>query len=569
MIKMKNSLIFIITAILYFSCTKDTENELDVVQTKHESFIYKNPVIKLKTYRLSYNMLSEDIEKYMAKGKYISTRTANSQNTFEEEKSTNEIIVLSEYASKIWLGNVLSCNSIVQGEFKPINGKKTPIRISLTLPGTSSSIIEKPSFSRYNQYIKKEEINGDFSQNGEFTYSIEQFTSYDELKMAFGYNTNNRFLFWGDNNNTQREDHKVSKATGLYIKFFQKSFTANMDYPSTKYALVPTEMEDSAIYINSITYGQLGILALETNFSADYAKENISKCFHKIFSNKHTNFTQEETRFLNSCEFKVLLLNGGNTTFTQSFSGVEGFIEHIKRNEFSTQNPGTPIFCSFARLADNTPLYIKFKYTINKEPLYIDIVDHKTGEFAHDYSIYFYSDKKRTPAIAPPNIKFNFEKRIKYEDPDIRFRDTTFIETFQNFDSNKKNQACKFVEKKDFFTFSGRSRDGFEFDRNTSYINETLLDSKDYKLLKIWTIQDGIIPDSIAYLFDKKNNETSTEFLQNDQYSIYRKKFGEGRERGNKERHSFFGNQRRESFDPIFNVNNNRNSNKSVFGGHR
>ena len=66
MIKMKNSLIFIITAILYFSCTKDTENELDVVQTKHESFIYKNPVIKLKTYRLSYNMLSEDIEKYMA-----------------------------------------------------------------------------------------------------------------------------------------------------------------------------------------------------------------------------------------------------------------------------------------------------------------------------------------------------------------------------------------------------------------------------------------------------------------------------------------------------------------------
>ena len=209
------------------------------------------------------------------------------------------------------------------------------------------------------------------------------------------------------------------------------------------------------------------------------------------------------------------------------------------------------------------------KYTINKEPLYIDIVDHKTGEFAHDYSIYFYSDKKRTPAIAPPNIKFNFEKRIKYEDPDIRFRDTTFIETFQNFDSNKKIQACKFVEKKDFFTFSGRSRDGFEFDRNTSYINEILLDSKDYKLLKIWTIQDGIIPDSIAYLFDKKNNETSTEFLQNDKYSIYRKKFGEGRERGNKEQHSFFGNQRRESFDPIFNVNNNRNSNKSVFGGHR
>ena len=71
-----------------------------------------------------------------------------------------------------------------------------------------------------------------------------------------------------------------------------------MDYPQGQIAEIPTNMIDSAVYINSITYGRLGILTLETNEMVDVAKENINKIFKTIISSSSTTFSKEEQSFL-------------------------------------------------------------------------------------------------------------------------------------------------------------------------------------------------------------------------------------------------------------------------------
>ena len=46
---------------------------------------------------------------------------------------------------------------------------------------------------------------------------------------------------------------------------------------------------------------------------------------------------------------------------------------------------------------------------------------------------------------------------------------------------------------------------------NRMHESATLMDNIDYKLLKIWTIKEGVIPDSIAFLFNTENTETTNK----------------------------------------------------------
>src|SRR5699024_10017431 len=132
-----------------------------------------------------------------------------------------------------------------------------------------------PSYSQYLSYVQEQIGKGTFSQNDEFNFSIEQFTSYHELKVAFGSNANTNAIFLGSYSESSRSEHMIKKATGLYVKFYQSSFKAIMDYPTGQIAEIPENLRDSAVYINSITYGRLGILTLETNESVYDAQEMI------------------------------------------------------------------------------------------------------------------------------------------------------------------------------------------------------------------------------------------------------------------------------------------------------
>lgn len=297
------------------------------------------------------------------------------------QESTMRLLVsggIGQDVAKIVEGYHEFSNFIVNCVYKPLIYPRTPITISLTLPGTSPQQIHPASYSKYLAYIQEQTTKGTFVQNGEFNFTTEQFTSYNELKVAFGSNVNTNGLFWGSSTSSSSSDHLINKATGLYVKFYQTSFKAIMDYPRDKIALVPTDMIDSAVYINSITYGRLGLLTLETNESVYEAQDKINQIFKTLFYSNSSTFTKEEQSFLNGCEFKVYLIGGNGNTSVESFSGLDGFIQHIKKGSFSRNVPGTPIFCTFNHVKDNSPVKVQFKFSVKKEPLYIELVHKPT-----------------------------------------------------------------------------------------------------------------------------------------------------------------------------------------------
>ena len=406
--------------ILVASCTKvdDLPNDTKTAESSQSS----DYSIIINTTRNAGNILGA--------GAGAATR-AMGDDPFTDIREVNcfESVVLPELQPHIWMGNIMTIGSVANCNYKPLVYPRMPVTVSLTLPGSSPQEINAPSFSKYNQYIQEQIGKASFAQNDEFNFSIEQFTSYNELKVAFGSNANTNGIFWSSSSSSSSTEHLIQKATGLYVSFYQTSYKAVMDYPQGQIASIPTNMIDSTVYINSITYGRLGILTLETNETASNAQQKINTIFRTIFYSNSTTFTKEEQSFLNGCDFKVYMIGGNSKTTVESFSGLNGFIQHIKKGTFSKDIPGQPIFCTFNRVKDNSPANIKFKFNVKKEPIYVELfhkpepipnkkytcksVDNVDVEIAVPYTkikgwgrlyVKFYRDRSKTPTIAHPAL---------------------------------------------------------------------------------------------------------------------------------------------------------------------
>ncbi len=351
------------------------------------------------------------------------------------EVVSSESVVLPELTPHIWIGNIMRISSIANCDYKPLVYSRTPIKVSLTLPNTTSQEIVNPSFSNYLSYIQTQTGKGSFKQNGEFNFTIEQFSSYNELKVAFGSNVNTKVLFWGSSSSTSKEDQFISKATGLYVKFYQTSFKAIMDYPEKQIATIPESIVDSAAYINSISYGRLGIMTLETNSTAQYSKETVNTVFKKLFASGTTSLTIEERDFLNGCDYKLYQIGGNSATSVESFTGYDGFAQHIKKGTFSKEEPGVPLFCTFNYVRNNSPVKVKFKYNIKREPLYVELVHKPTVSESSlttgkgDLYLYFYKNRSKIPTIAPPLITFKL--KVTKTDIDYDEKQTVKVEEFE------------------------------------------------------------------------------------------------------------------------------------------
>lgn len=504
--------LFLIGLCSFFCGCDSTITEEALPDNSHFSFanIASND-IKIQTHRTTGNIVNNDASVF----ENISTTRAVSNSCLgNKDVNAEKYVVLPEYLSKIWVGNAIFKSSLLNNTFKPVPGKKKSITLLLNAPNSTPQMVKDPSHSQYNQYVKSQISKCSLEQSHDYNYSIEQFTSYNELKVALGNNYDTSFLFWGKHESSSSNEHKISKSTGLYISFVQELFTVTMEPETFPYVDTSASDIDSTVYINSVSYGRLGLLSIETNEQAEYSKALMSKCCDKLFKHKSSVFTSEEKNFLNSCEFKLLLVGGNGTAAVESFSGYNGFVDHLGNINTTKTYSFAPIYCTFLNLRDNSSYTFHYNLTYYKDPIYIDILDYINNRWGHQYVIYFYSNKQRQPTIASPLINFNFLYKRSYRFQEVRrhLKDTTLVMTYNNTSLDKKLDACTFKSDSPIMRPSGMPHGHLEFEEvNRMYERAILLDSPDYKLLKIWTIENGIVPDSIAFLFNKENPATTNK----------------------------------------------------------
>jgi len=129
---------------------------------------------------------------------------------------SNEIVVLSDFSTRIYPGATFYINSVADATFRPIVGEKAPIVLSVTLPGTDFEEIQKPCQNSFLPYLRSQIPKAAFNETPEFHYSLNQFVSYDELESATGTSKSTNYLFFRQSSNINNEEHKISKKTGIY-----------------------------------------------------------------------------------------------------------------------------------------------------------------------------------------------------------------------------------------------------------------------------------------------------------------------------------------------------------------
>ena len=470
--------------ITFYGCS-DTIDYIEQVNACHLSH---DITINIDTYRDPYNTLS-----------YPATRSSDNSLFEEKTVSTNETVIFPQFYSLMWLGNTFYRNSVANCSYKPIIGNKKGLTASLSLSNTNYSYMENPSLVTYNQYLSKELKRATFNGDDNIDFTIDQFTYYQELKTAFGSNTNTDVLFWGTSSTSATTTHKISKRSGLYIKFWQTSFVSTMDDPDIPFISTTEQLMDSAVFINSITYGRLGIIAIETNYDINQARDLLQKSFHAILFGGKESLTDEENRFLRDCDCRIYIQGGAAKLAVQTMNGLDAFVNYVKHVNFSYSQPGVPIFCSFENVSDNSLAKINFKFNFKKEPIYAELIDSintaVNGEM-HHLSLSFYRNKARFPEIPNPSIEY----KIKIDDtPSSKYNPTkTQYRTFSNKNYNKYIKAFSFLGKHKDVIYKRRFN-GFTLTRKEEYTTTAkLCDSESYEII-------GENPTKIYY-YDKKHN---------------------------------------------------------------
>lgn len=279
---------------------------------------------------------------------------------------TKEQVVLDEFADQVYPGAIFTGPSVASGDFTPVTGyTKKPITVGLSLVGKSvTGTIPSPSWTSTQDFLSNSLLAG-FSgkQLASFSFDMNQFTDYNEMKLTFGANVSvSSVLSIGINGKST----KIKKKFGLTAKFLQKNFTMNMDIPKDGQlidgTIDPTFLgKYSPVYVNSITYGRLGIVVIES----DDNYEELSLAFKAAFNigvvKGDVGVTLDQKAIINRASIKVYLVGGKGETGVQTINGYDDFKQHIlKGGEFTADDPGVPIFFRLRYLSDHSLYKTKF-----------------------------------------------------------------------------------------------------------------------------------------------------------------------------------------------------------------
>lgn len=347
-----------------------------------------------------------------------SLEAGNDVCEYREVNRTN-VVVLPEGEPHIWVGNILYRSALTSNIYRPIRGKKSPIMLSTSVARIEPKQIVRPTLSSYTNYVNETglllERNLDTQ---DFAFEIEQFSSYNELKAAFGSNVNVANLLSLQDEVPSLVEPKIKQATGLYVRFHSVAFNVQMDVPGQVWADVAPGLVDSAVYVSSVSYGKLGVLTLECNVEANAAKQSITEISKKLFRRKEKTMTREERDFLQQCTFRLYMLGGDGGAVVKSFQGAESFVEAMI--EVNARETIVPIYYTLSNLRDNSLHSSRFRYRISYEPLYVRFESHGShwedqysAEASYSVDLCFYRDSQyERRAIADPAIIFNINHMI-------------------------------------------------------------------------------------------------------------------------------------------------------------
>lgn len=372
MLSKKPLIIFVFFALVLNSCRKDTAViSVSNNSPKLLSEIYSSLIIE-KVDPIFLNRSKSGLKDMLDNRKqnalyFIQDSIWNGGGT--KIYKSDEVIVTPNNEDYVYPGSIIKSSSVVSGNFAPLKGYiRKPIQVSTTfISDKAFGTIDVPSLSKTRVFLRDALMSPGFSGNQleDFSFSASSFSSYEESKMSFGYNVNEKSLFSSVNSSFNQTQGKTSYSTGLIMTYTVKNFILSMSDPQIgeliDYQKTPASVFEgiSPVYVDAVTYGRFGFIMIETNFYEETAKRTFEKLVKKWFKKTNETFSSDELQVFNNSRLTVYLMGSPNASVIQMIDkpqSIEGFSSFVTENlgEFTAADPGVPIQFTLKYLKDNT-----------------------------------------------------------------------------------------------------------------------------------------------------------------------------------------------------------------------
>lgn len=373
---MKKSLylFFALSVLLNLSCKKDKLNNTDPYDDKRTALLSSHfQDLKIETFSPVYLGKSslKDLLDKKKRNELIKVRDSLWHNSLGRSSfyQSDEMIVTPDNSSYIYPGSIIKAASVNSGIFEPLTGfAGKPINVALSFPsGKSYGVIDYPALSSSRVFLRNALMDPDFSgtQLVDFLFNASSFTNYNEVKLAYGYNMDEKALFYSVNTSFNYNSSRTNYSTGMMATYTVKNFTYSMSNPTENElidrAALPANIFEgvSPVFINSVTYGRFGFFLIETNNTSSQMRSVFEKMVKKIFKKTDEGLTQEEKQLISTCRITLNLLGkpgGGSITKLLTSPDSDALSNFISENlgVFTAKDPGVPISFTAKYLKDNT-----------------------------------------------------------------------------------------------------------------------------------------------------------------------------------------------------------------------
>lgn len=329
------------TLVCAYSCTKE-EPETTPEQVKSSKYI-PAPIV-LPTDHLEWD---------------------ESYHPYDKTRANNESDQMAVTSNNIYLGAVYTAKSVEDLSYDWISKHVDPIDVSYTFPRYFFDEIQRPSVSgmyrSLNKAIESPQFTG--KQSLAFEYDMRQFFKYNELKLAFGANVNVASLFKLD---VSVNYTNIKSKSGLFARVVQKNFSMIMDYPYDGNIFLNNDdlnsvLSQSPVYINSIIFGRMAIIAIESDYSFNELKAAVKASFTAGIVGGEISISAQHKKILQESTMRLFVSGGIGQDVAQIVEGYDKFNEFIVNGgEFTKEAPGVPIFFTANYAEDNSVFRTSF-----------------------------------------------------------------------------------------------------------------------------------------------------------------------------------------------------------------
>ncbi len=326
----------LVPVLLFSSCSKD-EFEVETLKSVNEHAI--NQVRSEWEWDESYHPKT-------------STRSINESYEFVPVGIKN-----------VYAGMILKGDELNNGKMIPITEKADPLGLVFTVPSFYIGWLQQPSYISYMGEFKKALNNEDFSgqQIEEFEYDLKQFSKYSEMKLAFGANVDICSILKIEGS---YESNKIQHKTGLFARVCQKNFDGVIDYPDDGNIFSNNSILSKypdAVYVNSITYGRMAIISIESDSSYNAVKSAFKIALNIKKVNGEISMDAQAKKLLQEADIRIWVRGGNGADVVKTIAGFDEFANFIVNGgTFTKDVPGQPIFCTANRADDNSTFSIQF-----------------------------------------------------------------------------------------------------------------------------------------------------------------------------------------------------------------